>query len=61
MVKLLDEWEVMGLGTTFWKVTPNAAHVAKGYAPRKCYIIMEEIDMWVWVTVIPVANILTIE
>ena len=57
LVKLLDEWEVMGLGTRFWKVTPNAVHVAKCYAPRNCYIIMEESDLWGWVTVIPVTNI----
>jgi hypothetical protein len=45
LVKLLDEWEVLGLGTRLWKVTPNAVHVAKCYAPRNCCIIMEEIDM----------------
>ena len=61
MVKLLDEWEVKGLGTRFWMVTPNAANVAKGYAPRNCCMIMEEIDMGVWVIVMPVTNILTIE
>ena len=61
LVKLLDKWEVMGLGTRFWKVIPNVVHVAKCYAPRYCYISMEEIDMWGWVTVIPFTNILIME
>ena len=57
LVRLLDEWEVMGLGMRLWKETPNAGHVAKCYVPRNCYISMEEIDIWGWVTVIPVTNI----
>ena len=47
LIGLLDEWEVMGLGTRLWKATLNAVHVAKGYAPRNCYIIMGKIDIWV--------------
>ena len=47
LVEMLDKWEVIGLGTRFWRVTSNAVHVAKCYVSRKCYIIMEEIDMWV--------------
>ena len=57
LVRLLDEWEMMGLGIRLWKETRNAVHVAKCCAPRNCYITMEEIDMWGWVTVIPVTNI----
>ena len=47
LVRLLDEWEVMGLGTRLWKEELNALHVEKGYAPRDWYIIMGKIDMWV--------------